>query len=82
MPNHELKIVTTAMMRIRPLSNHDFIDNLAQQIVNYQDDKQLYMDFTRVITGLLDRRKKIEAIVSGDDGKDKKDKKGGGKKKK
>lgn len=68
------------MIRLRPLSNYDFIDNLAQQAINYQDDKLTYMDFTRVITGLQDRRKKVEAIVSGDTG-EKKDKKGGGKKK-
>mmetsp|Transcript_1053 Transcript_1053/g.1385 ORF Transcript_1053/g.1385 Transcript_1053/m.1385 type:complete len:443 (+) Transcript_1053:1468-2796(+) len=72
-----------AMIRLRPLSNHDFIDNLAQQSINYQDDKALYMDFTRVITGLTDRRKKVEAIVSGDTGADKKgDKKAAAKKKK
>jgi len=41
------------------------------------------MDFTRVITGLTDRRKKVEAIVSGDTGADKKgDKKAAAKKKK
>lgn len=65
------------MIRLRPLANYDFIDNLAQQSINYQDDKNLYMDFTRVITGMLDRRKKIEGIISGDTG-EKKDKKGGG----
>ena len=69
-----------AMLKHRPLQNNDFLDNLAQQVVNYQDDKAMYMDFTRVITGLNDRRKKIEAIISGDTG-EKKGKKGGGKKK-
>jgi hypothetical protein len=71
-----------AMLRLRPLNNLDFIDNLAMQDVNYQDDKATFMEFTKVITGLLDRRKKVEAIVSGEN-LDKKggDKKGGGKKK-
>ncbi len=71
-----------AMLRLRPLNNLDFIDNLAMQEVSYQDDKATFMEFTRVITGLADRRKKVEAIVSGEN-PDKKgaDKKGGGKKK-
>jgi hypothetical protein len=55
-----------AMVRLRPLSNYDFIDNLSFQDVNYQDDKATFMEFTRVITGLADRRKKVEAIVSGE----------------
>jgi hypothetical protein len=73
-------IITTrrvAMMKLRPLMNADFIDTLAMQDVSFQDDKQTFMDFTKVITGLVDRRKKVEAIVSGDTGEKKKgDKKG------
>ena len=76
-------VVTTrrvAMVRLRPLSNHDFIDNLSFQDVNYQDDKATLMEFTKTITGLTDRRKRVEAIISGEaDGG--KDKKGKGKKK-
>eukprot|EP01038_Epipyxis_sp_PR26KG_P004068 gene4068-5812_t len=70
-----------AMLRLRPISNIDFIDNLSYQIVSYTDDKIAFMEFTKVITGLIDRRKKIEAIISGDTGGgggkkgDKKDKK-------
>ncbi len=57
----------------------DFIDNLSLQEVSYQDDKTTFMEFTKTITGLLDRRKKVEAIISGES-TDKK--KGGDKKKK
>lgn len=78
-------IVTTrrvTMLRLRPLSNLDFIDNLSLQDVNYQDDKAAFMEFTRVITGLNDRRKKVEQIISGEPvgGKKGGDKKGGKKK--
>ena len=71
------------MIRLRPLSNLDFIDNLSFQDVSYGDDKATFLDFTRVITGLLDRRKKVEQLVSGesDQKKGKGDKKGGAKKK-
>jgi SpoVK/Ycf46/Vps4 family AAA+-type ATPase len=62
-----------AMQKLRPLQSADFIDNLAQQVVNYQDDKAAFMEFTRTITGLADRRKKVEAIISGDTGEGKKD---------
>jgi hypothetical protein len=71
-----------AMMRLRPLSNYDFLDNLSFQDVNYQDDKAAFMEFTRVITGLADRRKKVEQIISGEPVGGKGDKKGGGKGKK
>lgn len=77
-----IRIVVThrrvAMIRLRPLSNLDFIDNLSFQDVNYHDDKATFLDFTRTITGLLDRRKRVEAIVSGES----EQKKGGDKKKK
>lgn len=71
-----------AMVRLRPLSNHDFIDNLSFQDASYQDDRSTFMDFTKTISGLLDRRKKVEAIVAGENPDKKGDKKGGGKKKK
>ncbi len=81
-----IRIVVTnrrvAMVRLRPLSNLDFIDNLSFQDVNYGDDKATFMDFTRTITGLLERRKKVEAIVSGESDQKKGDKKKGGDKKK
>ena len=75
------------MLKHRPLATADFIDNLSLQEVNYQDDKKAFLAFTRTITGLDDRRKKIEAIVSGEaadakDGKGKKDAKGAKGKKK
>mmetsp|Transcript_110696 Transcript_110696/g.216996 ORF Transcript_110696/g.216996 Transcript_110696/m.216996 type:complete len:379 (+) Transcript_110696:276-1412(+) len=77
-----VRIVVTprrvAMIRLRPLSNYDFLDNLSFQDVNYQDDKAVFMEFTRVITGLADRRKKVEQIISGEPvGGKKGDKKGG-----
>jgi hypothetical protein len=66
-----------AMMRLRPLMNADFIDTLALQEVSFQDDKQAFIDFTKVITGLNDRREKVKKLVSGDTGENKKgDKKG------
>jgi hypothetical protein len=54
------------MLKNRPLATQDFIDNLSLQEVNYQDDKKAFLEFTRTITGLDDRRKKIEAMVSGE----------------
>lgn len=71
-----------AMLRLRPLSNMDFVDNLSYQDVNYLDDKAMFVDFTKAITGLTDRRKKVEAIIAGEDPNKKGAKKGGGKKKK
>ena len=51
--------------------------------MSYQDDKKSFLEFTRIITGLEDRRKKIEAMVSGEaDGKDAKGKGGKDAKKK
>ena len=65
------------------LLSTDFIDNLSLQDVSYQDDKKSFLEFTRIITGLEDRRKKIEAMVSGEaDGKDAKGKGGKDAKKK
>lgn len=66
------------MLRLRPLSNLDFIDNLSMQDVNYLDDRTTFTDFTRTITGVIERRKKVEQIVSGEPvgGKGKGDKKG------
>ena len=64
-------------LRLRPLRNVEFLDNLAIQEVTYLDDKKSYYSFLRVITGLDDRRKKVLAMESGEGGgkEDKKDKK-------
>lgn len=70
-----------AMLKLRPLANIDFIDSISVQEVTYLDDKQTLLDFTKVISGLADRRKKIEAMVSGEADKKKGDKKTAGKKK-
>ncbi|RYH15223.1 AAA family ATPase, partial [archaeon] len=70
------------MLKLRPLANLDFIDAVAQQDVSYLDDRTTFLEFTKAITGLAERRKKVEAIVSGESLDKKKDKKGGGKKKK
>jgi len=67
-----------AQYRLRPLLSSDFVNTLAQQVLNYRDDKQTFMEFTRLITGLNDRRKKVQNLVEGDSG----DKKKGDKKKK
>lgn len=80
-----VRIVVThrrvTMLKLRPLNNLDLIDALATQEVTYQDDKNALNEFTKVITGLNDRRKKVESIVSGEaDKKGKGDKKGGKKK--
>ena len=63
------------MLKQRPLNTTDFIDNLSLQDVTYRDDKQTFLGFTRAITGLDDRRKKIEALVSGEPETKKGDKK-------
>ena len=39
------------------------------------DDKLAFLAFTRAITGIDDRRKKIEAMVAGEDNEKKGDKK-------
>lgn len=65
-----------AVINNRPLSTVEFIDNLALQLVTYQDDKASYMSFLRAVSGLDERRKKIDQMIAGaaDEGKD--DKKG------
>ena len=64
------------MLRSRPLMDIDFIDNLSVQEVTYQDDRLAFMAFIRAISGLEERRKKIEVILAGAlaDGKDDKKK--------
>ena len=61
----------------RALTNVDFLDNLSLQEYTFQDDKAALMAFTKTITGMDDRRKKIEAAVAGEEegGKDAKKKK-------
>ena len=65
-------------LKARPLTTEDIVDCLALQEVTYLDDRRTFLSFTRVITGLDDRRKKVEGIVSGEagNGKDKKKKSG------
>jgi SpoVK/Ycf46/Vps4 family AAA+-type ATPase len=79
-----IRIVVThrrvAMIKLRPLNNLDFLDNLSFQDVSYQDDQATFLDFTRTITGVFDRREKIEKIIGGVDKAEKGDKKGGKKK--
>ena len=55
---------------------------MSLQEVTFQDDKRAFLDFTRLIAGLDDRRKKIEAMVAGEEegAGGKKDAKGGKKK--
>ena len=61
----------------RPITNVDFLDNLSLQEYTFQDDKAAFMGFTKAITGMDDRRKKIEAAIGGEEegGKDAKKKK-------
>ena len=65
----------TLAAKERPITNVDFLDNLSLQEVTFHDDKQAFMAFTRAITGIDDRRKKIEAMVAGEDEEKKGDKK-------
>ncbi len=65
------------MFQKRPLVNIDFIDNLSLQDMSFLDDKAALLAFTRTITGLDDRRTKVEKIVAGEDADGKGDKKGG-----
>ena len=53
--------------RQRPLVSQDFIDALSVQEVTYQDDRASYVSFLRAVTGIDDRRKKIDAVLLGDD---------------
>jgi hypothetical protein len=67
-----------SVLNKRPLNSIDFVDNLSMQPVTYQDDRATFLAFTKTVTGLDDRRKKIEAMVSGEaeqKGKDAKGKK-------
>jgi SpoVK/Ycf46/Vps4 family AAA+-type ATPase len=66
-----------AVLKQRPLGTNDFIDNLSLQEVTYQDDQKAFATFTATITGLVDRRKKVESIISGEADAKKGDKKGG-----
>lgn len=79
-----VKLVVTArrvaLVKTRPLDPWDFLDNLALQDYTFQDDKATYTAFTRQISGMDDRRKKIDAMVAGEDADGGKDKKGGKKK--
>jgi IQ and AAA domain-containing protein len=70
-----------AMIKTRPLTTIEFVENLALQVVTYQDDKAELMAFLGKVTGLDDRKAKVDKMKSGagDEGKD--DKKGKGKKK-
>ena len=68
-------------LQTRPLRNIDFLDNLAIQEVSYLDDKKAFLSFLRQISGLDDRRAKIESILSGAAAAGADAKKGGGKKK-
>ena len=43
--------------------------------MTYHDDKEALLAFTRAITGIDERRKKIEAMVAGEDEEKKGDKK-------
>jgi hypothetical protein len=65
------------MLKMRPLFTLEFIENLALQAVTYQDDQKTYMAFIRAVSGLDERRKKIEAMIAGggEEGEDKKKKK-------
>jgi hypothetical protein len=79
-----VKLVVTArrvaLVKTRPLDPWDFLDNLALQDYTFQDDKATFTAFTRQISGMDDRRKKIDAMVAGEDADGGKDKKGGKKK--
>jgi SpoVK/Ycf46/Vps4 family AAA+-type ATPase len=71
-------VVTTrrvALSKKRHITNVDFLDNLSLQEVTFHDDKLAFLAFTRAITGIDDRRKKIEAMVAGEDNEKKGDKK-------
>ena len=70
-----------AMLKTRPLSSIDFIDNLSLQVVTYQDDRSAFMAFTKAITRLEDRRSQVEKAAAGEGDGKKDDKKKGGKKK-
>jgi IQ and AAA domain-containing protein len=67
-----------AMIKSRPLTTIEFIENLALQIVTYQDDKAELMSFLGKVTGLEDRKAKVDRIKTGagEEGKSKDDKKG------
>mmetsp|Transcript_22524 Transcript_22524/g.32908 ORF Transcript_22524/g.32908 Transcript_22524/m.32908 type:complete len:897 (-) Transcript_22524:73-2763(-) len=67
-----------AMIKARPLTTMEFIENLALQAVTYQDDKAVFTSFMLAVTGLDDRIKKIESMQK--DGANEDDKKGKGKK--
>jgi SpoVK/Ycf46/Vps4 family AAA+-type ATPase len=70
-----------SLAKTRPITAPDFVDTLSTQPYTYNDDKIAFMEFTRAITGLDDRRKKIEAMVAGNDDEGGAKKEKGGKKK-
>lgn len=64
------------MIKSRPLTTIEFIENLALQLVTYQDDKTEFLSFLGKVTGLDDRKTKIDKIRLGttDEAKDEKKK--------
>jgi len=65
-----------AMIKSRPLNTVEFTDNLALQLVTYQDDKVALLSFLKAISGVDERKKKIDALLAGgDDKKEEKKKK-------
>lgn len=64
------------MIKTRPLTTIEFIENLALQLVTYQDDKTEFLSFLGKVTGLDDRKTKIDKIRLGatDEAKDEKKK--------
>jgi hypothetical protein len=70
-----------AMLRNRPLTSTDFIDNLSLQVLTYKDDDETYRAFTKAVTKLDERRSAVERQIAGETDGKKDDKKKGGKKK-
>jgi hypothetical protein len=70
-----------AMLKTRPLTSVDFIDNLSLQTLTYQDDDETYRKFTKTVTKVEDRIDAVKKLHSGEGDGKKDDKKKGGKKK-
>ena len=51
------------MIKYQPLDSKDFIDYLSIQSVTYQDDRMVFTNFIKTVTGVDERRKKVESMI-------------------
>jgi hypothetical protein len=53
----------SSVIGFEPVHALDLIDHLSLQTVTYRDDREVFMRFVKTITGLEERRKRVEALL-------------------